>query len=72
VHDIRSIWKVLDWILRNIMNLVPNVLADGKILEIITEPIKDHLRVIPEITRVPFLRIQHLPQDVVQHIVIGL
>jgi hypothetical protein len=72
VHDVRSILKVLDRILRNIMNLVPNVLADGKLLEIITKPIKDLLRVIHEITRVPFLWIQDLPQDVVKHIVIGL
>jgi hypothetical protein len=71
VHDVRSIWKVLDQILRNIVNLVPNVLADGKLLEIITKPIKDLLRV-PEISRVPFLQIQDLPPDVVKHIVIGL
>ena len=35
MHDVWSIWKVPDWILRGIMNLVPDVSADQELLEVI-------------------------------------
>jgi len=35
MHDVRSIGKVLDRILRSIMNPVPDIPADRELLEII-------------------------------------
>ena len=64
VHDVRSIGKTLHGILRRIMNLVPNVAADGELLKIITKALKHLLRVITKESGVTTLWIQDLSQDV--------
>ena len=43
VHDIRSIGVVLHHILTSDEDLIPNIVADGKLGELISKAIKDSL-----------------------------
>jgi hypothetical protein len=49
MHEVGSIRKASDGILRSVMNLVLDIATDGELLKISTKTIKDLLRVITKI-----------------------
>jgi hypothetical protein len=49
MHEVGSIRKASDGILRSVMNLVLDIATDGELLKISTKMIKDLLRVITKI-----------------------
>ena len=72
MHNVWCIGKMLHRILSSIMDLVPNIAADGKLLKLIAKALKHLLRIITKEGGVTNLRIQDLSQNVIKDIVIGL
>ena len=72
MHNVWCIGKMLHRILSSIMDLVPNIAADGKLLKLISKALKHLLRIIAKDSGVTTLRIHDLSQDVVENIIVGL
>ena len=72
MHNVGSIWKVLHYILTGLEDLVPYVVANGELSELITKAIKHNRGVILKKSGVTNLRIQGLAKNVVEDIEVRL
>ena len=69
MQDEWSIGVVLHHILTSHEDLVPNIMTDGELGELISKAIKYNLGILTEIGRVTYLGIQDPMKNVVEHIV---
>ena len=65
MHDEWSIGVVLHHILTSHKDLVLNITTDGELGELVSKAIKYNLGILTEISRVTYLGIQDLMEDVV-------
>ena len=72
MHNIRRIRKVLHNILTSLEDLVPYVVANGELSELMSKAIKHNRGVIPKKGGVTNLRIQGLAKNVVEDIEVRL
>ena len=69
MHDEWSIGVVLHHILTSHEDLVPNIMTDGELGELISKASMYNLGILTEIGRVTYLGIQDPMKNVVEHIV---